>query len=147
MTTQTSILNISENFLLKNMNKRSPVQENKIIYVNNAKLKEKENIDKQFRFTILPLRFAIQKKQDLEIIKWIIKTINNKMNLIEILKKLEIIEKIRNDLLNIQSSPQNLFLKSINLKEEGINKKLNNNFISSDDIQSKVAETKLDYQK
>ena len=69
------------------------------------------------------------------------------MNLIEILKKLEIIEKLRNDFLNIQSSPKNLFLKSINLKEEAINKKLNNNYIYSDDIQSKVAETKLDYQK
>ena len=147
ITTQTSVLNNSDNLLLKNINKRSPVQEHKIICVNNVKLKEKENIDKKFRFTILPLRFAIQKKEDLEIIKWIIKTINNKMNLIEILKKLEVIEKLRNDFLNIQSSPKNLFLKSINLKEETINKKLNNNYIYSDDIQSKVAETKLDYQK
>ena len=147
ITTQTSVLNNSDNLLLKNINKRSPVQEHKIMCVNNVKLKEKENIDKKFRFTILPLRFAIQKKEDLEIIKWIIKTINNKMNLIEILKKLEVIEKLRNDFLNIQSSPKNLFLKSINLKEEAINKKLNNNYIYSDDIQSKVAETKLDYQK
>ena len=67
------------------------------------------------------------------------------MNLIEILNKLEMVEKIKNDFLNIQSSPKNLYLKTINLKEEGINKKLNNNFISSDDIQSKVIE--MSYQK
>ena len=147
VTTQTSIINNSENFLLKNINKRSPVQEHKIIYANNTKLKEKENIDKKFRFTILPLGFAIKKKEDLEIIKWIIKTINNKMNLIEILKKLEMVEKIKNELCNIQCSPKALFLKNINLKEGVINTKLNNNYISSDNIQSKVFENKFDYQK
>ena len=146
ITTQTSILNNSDNYLLKNINKKSPIQEHKILFTNNNnKLQEKENIDKKFRFTILPIGFAIKKKEDLEIIKWIIKIINKRMNLIEILNKLEMVEKIKNEFLNIQSSPKNLYLKTINLKEEGINKKLNNNFISSDDIQSKVIE--MSYQK
>ena len=146
ITTQTSILNNSDNYLLKNINKKSPIQEHKILFTNNNnKLQEKENIDKKFRFTILPIGFAIKKKEDLEIIKWIIEIINKRMNLIEILNKLEMVEKIKNEFLNIQSSPKNLYLKTINLKEEGINKKLNNNFISSDDIQSKVIE--MSYQK
>ena len=58
------------------------------------KLEEKELIEKKFKCKFLPIRMIFRKQSEVETIEKLIKTINNRLNIIGILNKLEIIEKI-----------------------------------------------------
>ena len=109
------------------------------------KLDEKEIIEKKFKLKFFPIKCIIKKKNDLETIERLIKIINNRLNIIDILNKLEIIENYKRKNQNINSfiiNNSNAF-HSIEWKEKDdrmtnssfTNKKINN-FMSFDEIKS-----------
>jgi hypothetical protein len=61
-------------------------------------LKEKEIFEKKIRTNFLPLLFSAKTSQDKKEMKWYIKNINKRLNVINVLNMLEQVEKIKNDL-------------------------------------------------
>ena len=125
------------------------MKKTKMISSSNLKYKlnEKEIIEQKFKLKILPIKCMIRKKFDLEIIKKFIKIINNRLNIIEILNKLEIIEMYKRKNQNINSfliNNSNAF-HSIYWKEKderltnansSFNNKKINNFMSFEELKS-----------
>ena len=109
------------------------------------KLDEKEIIEKKFNLKFFPIKCIIKKKNDIETIERLIKIINNRLNIIDILNKLEIIENYRRKNQNINSfmiNNSNAF-QSIDWKEKddrmtntSFNNKKLNNYLSFDDSKS-----------
>ncbi len=130
-----TVLNNSDNFPLKNIVLKSPPQNHNKICNLSVILKEKKSFEKKYRFSILPLGLSLRNKENLKTIKWYIKVINNRLNVISVLNKLEFIEKIKgNFCFNcIEGSPSTIFKKSMIKENEFLNKK--NNFLSSDDVK------------
>jgi hypothetical protein len=120
---------------LKNIVLKSPPKNHNKICNLSVILKEKKSFEKKYRFSILPLGLSLRNKENLKTIKWYIKVINNRLNVISVLNKLEFVEKIKgNFCFNcIEGSPSTIFKKSMIKENEFLNKK--NNFLSSDDIK------------
>ena len=62
-------------------------------------MKNKDNFEKKFKNTFLPYRLSTQ-EDNIKEMKWYIETINNKMNIINILNILEGYNKLKGLVLN-----------------------------------------------
>ena len=86
-----------------NSNSKINIKENnqQNIIINNLenKLKNKDNFEKKFKNTFLPYRLSTQ-EDNIKEMKWYIETINNKMNIINILNILEGYNKLKGLVLN-----------------------------------------------
>ena len=67
------------------------------------KLKEKEIIETKFKFRCLPIGFNFRRQKDYSVIEKSIKIINNRLSVIRILNKLEIIENLKKETQNLNS--------------------------------------------
>ena len=81
-----------------NSNSKINIKENnqQSIIINNLenKLKNKDNFEKKFKNTFLPYRLSTQ-EDNIKEMKWYIETINNKLNIINILNILEGYNKLK----------------------------------------------------
>ena len=71
------------------------------------KLKEKEIIEKKFKYKCLPIKFNFRNQNDFAVIEKCIRIINNRLNIIRILNKIEIIENLKKENQNNNSYPIN----------------------------------------
>ena len=100
------------------------------------KLKQKEKIEKNFRFSLLPLIFFPIRKHDKKIIYWNIKIINRRLNIINVLNVLERSEQLRKDFDKEQSNI-NISESNISPQLKHINTKFNNNYINNNNKETK----------
>ena len=136
--------NLTCNFSSLNNSDLNLVKSNNILFSSNLeyKLKEKELIETKFKYKCLPITLNFTKGKDLEIIERLIKIINNRLNIIGILNKLEIIENFKKEnqnhnsfLFNNSNTFQNIEWKEKDNKliNSSFNSKKINNFLSLDD--------------
>ena len=117
------------------------------------KLEEKELIEKKFKCKFLPIRMIFRKQSEVETIEKLIKTINNRLNIIGILNKLEIIENLKKDNQNIQSYLLNNsnYFHNIEWKDKETNasfySKKYNNYMSFEERKIKSPNLKANKNK
>ena len=71
------------------------------------KLQEKEIVEKKFKYKCLPIKFNFRNQNDFAVIEKCIRIINNRLNIIRILNKIEIIENLKKENQNNNSYPIN----------------------------------------
>ena len=106
-------------------------------------LKEKEIFEKKIRSNFLPLLFSTKTSQDKKEMKWYIKNINKRLNVINVLNMLEQVEKIKNDLFTsmiVNNIENKTCLNSINDKYKLYVK---NNFLTDREHFSKFRKKSL----
>ena len=106
-------------------------------------LKEKEIFEKKIRTNFLPLLFSAKTSQDKKEMKWYIKNINKRLNVINVLNILEPVEKIKNDLFTsmiVNNIENKTGLNSINDKYKLYVK---NNFLTDREHFSKFRKKSL----
>ena len=106
-------------------------------------LKEKEIFEKKIRTNFLPLLFSAKTSQDKKEMKWYIKNINKRLNVINVLNMLEQVEKIKNDLFTsmiVNNIENKTGLNSINDKYKLYVK---NNFLTDREHFSKFRKKSL----
>ena len=102
------------------------------------KLKEKEIIETKFKFRCLPIGFNFRRQKDYSVIEKSIKIINNRLSVIRILNKLEIIENLKKETQNLNSfflNNSNIF-HNIDWKDKESNNKYLNSSMSSKKINN-----------
>ena len=116
--------NLSKINLLNKSTKEKLNNQNKIV---EQKLKEKALFQFNIKYFCFPLKYNGNNKNETMIIKWYIKTINSKLNIIKILNKLEKMDT------NIQES---IFCQEDSIIDKGI-PQLNNYFTISERKKTK----------